>query len=215
MAETSTIPTVAASVRTELGSGPARRLRLKGQVPAELYGHNEPNLHLTVNYDEVLRLLAHGVQLVALDIGDKTERALIKDTQHNFGGDILVHVDFARVALDERVKVNVAIDFHGTPAGLAHGGVVEYTINEVEVECLPMAIPESLRVDVDRLELGEYLHVRDIAVPEGVKILADPEAIVAAVHVPKVAPVEAPVAEEVTEPEVIGEKKKEEEEEEK
>jgi len=209
-----TIPTLAASVRTDMGSRAVRRLRQKGSIPAELYGHNEPNLHLAVRADDIIRLLQHGVQLVALTVDGKTERALVKETQSDYAGDTLIHVDFSRVALDEKVKVDVTIDFHGTPAGLAHGGTVEYHLNELEIECLPMAIPESIRVDVDRLELSEFLHVRDIVAPEGVKILNDPEEIVAAVHVAKVAVEAPPVAEEVKEPEVIGEKKREEEEEE-
>jgi len=209
-----TIPTLTANVRTDMGSRAVRRLRQKGVIPAELYGHNEPNLHLAVQVDDVLRLLQHGVQLVALNIGGKTERALVKDTQQDYGGDMLIHLDFARVALDEKVKVDVAIEFHGTPAGLARGGTVEYHLNALEIECLPMAIPESIRIDVDRLELNEFLHVRDIVAPEGVKVLNDPEEIVAAVHVPKVVAEAAPVVEEVKEPEVIGEKKREEEEEE-
>ena len=195
----------------EMGSRCARRLRQKGMIPAELYGHNEPNVHLAVKLDEILRLLQHGVQLVSLAVDGKAERALVKETQHDYAGDGLMHVDFARVALDEKVKVEVALDFHGTPAGLAHGGILEYQLNEVEVECLPMAIPESIRVDVERLELNETLHVRDLAAPEGVKILADPEAIVAAVRPPKIEAAEAPAVEEITEPEVIGEKKREEE----
>jgi len=87
-------------------------------------------------------------------------------------------------------------------------------LTEVEVECLPTAIPESIRVDVDSLEVNEFLHVRDLKAPEGVKILSDPEEIVAAVHPAKVTPEAAPAAEEITEPEVIGEKKREEAEEE-
>jgi len=81
-----------------------------------------------VKLDEINRMLARGVQLVALTFDGKTERALIKDTQHNYLGDGLLHVDFARVALDEKVKVQVAIDFHGTPIGTTHGGVVEYHV---------------------------------------------------------------------------------------
>ncbi|HUW32909.1 MAG TPA: 50S ribosomal protein L25 [Planctomycetota bacterium] len=213
MAQT-TIPTLAANVRTDMGSRAVRRLRLKRLIPAELYGHSEPNMHLAVQVDDVARLLQHGVQLVALTIDGKTERALVKEAQHDYAGDYLIHVDFARVALDEKVEVEVAIDFRGTPAGLAHGGVVEYHLNELQVECLPMAIPESIRADVDRIEVNEFLHVRDIVAPEGVKILNDPEEIVVAVHAPKVAPEAAPVTEEIKEPEVIGEKKREEEEEE-
>jgi len=213
MAETTTIPTIDAGIRPEKGSQVARRLRLKGLVPAELYGHHQDNVHLSVRLDEISKLLSHGVQLVSLNFDGKSERALIKDVQHNYLGDGLMHVDFARVALDEKVKVNVAIDFHGTPVGLAHGGVVEYHITEMEVECLPMAIPESIRVNVDNLDINQFIHARDIVVPEGVKVLEDPEAIIAAVHVAKAAPTEVLGAEVVSEPEVIGEKKKEEEEE--
>lgn len=209
-----TIPTLTATLRSETGSRPARRSRNTGMTPAVLYGHKQDNLNLSVTSEEVLRLLAHNTQLVELSLDGKPERALIKDVQYNYAGDVLLHVDFARVALDEKVTVTVALSFHGTPIGTTHGGVVEYHVTEVEIECLPMAIPESIRVDVDGLELNATLHARDIVLPEGVKLLEDPEEIIVGVHVAKLAEAPAPAeGEEVAEPEVIGEKKHEEEEE--
>jgi large subunit ribosomal protein L25 len=213
MAQT-TIPIVTGEIRTERGSRSARRLRGKGRLPAVLYGHKQENLALTVDHDEIDRLLRHGTHVVELHVGDTVEQALIKDIQHDFGGYGLFHIDFARVAMDETVTVTVALDFHGTPEGSTHGGVVEYHQTDVEVECLPANIPEALRVDIGHLQIGETMHARDLTTPEGVRIVANPEELIVGVPAPRAAAVvaaEEVAAEEAAEPEVIGEKKEEEE----
>jgi len=211
------IPSLNAEVRKETGSRAARRIRRSGRIPAILYGHKQENVPLTVDHDEVERLLRHGAHLVELVIDGKTERALLKEVQHDFVGDGLHHVDFSRVAMDETVEVEVSLDFHGTPEGVTHGGVVEYHETTVTVECLPADIPESIRVDVAHLQVGEVMHASDLVLPPGVKLAGNPEEMVVGVLAPRAAAeaVEAAEAEEeAAEPEVIGEKKQEKEKEE-
>ena len=209
------IPAVNAELRTEMGSRAARRVRAGGRIPAILYGHKQENLALAVNHDEVERLLTHGAHLVDLVLDGKSERALLKDVQHDFLGDGLYHIDFARVAMDEVVRVAVALDFHGTPEGVTHGGVADYHSTTIEVECLPADIPESIRVDVQHLQIGGLLHASDLIMPGGVKMAANPEEILVGVLAPRAAAEEVAPAEgeEAAEPELIGEKKEEEEEE--
>ena len=210
------IPTLKAGVRTERGSSASRRIRNTGALPAVLYGHKEESIALTVDHHQVETMLRHGTHVVELDIDGKAEQALIKDIQHDHAGDGLLHIDFERISMDERVTVPVALDFHGTPAGTMHGGVVEHHLTEISVECLPMDIPEVIRVDIAHLEIGDSIHARDIVVPEGVKVTRDPEDMVAVVAVPRGVPEEEAEEEAeaaaIGEPEVIGEKKEEEEE---
>jgi len=211
-----TIPSFEATVRTESGSKASKRLRKQGLLPAVLYGHKQENVSLSVRHDEVMHELAQGVHIVELNIDGRKERALIKSVQHEVLGNGIEHVDFSRVALDEKVHVPVSLDFHGEPAGAVHGGVVEYHLTEVEVEALPMDIPETLRVEIAHLEVGDMLHASDLIVPDGVKLLIDPDEIIVGVHTRRVAAVEEVEVEgeEIAEPEVIGEKKEEETEEE-
>ena len=213
MAQTA-IPTVKAQLRAEKGSRASRRIRREGRLPAVLYGHKEENIALTVEHEEIETLLKRGAHLVELSIDGNVEQALFKDIQHNAAGYGLLHVDFERVALDEEVTTTVALDFHGTPAGSTHGGVPEYHVTEIEIECLPMNIPDVIRVDIAHLELGDALHARDIVLPEGVRITKDPEDQIVSVLLPRAAPAgeaeeEIEEAEAITQPELIGEKKEE------
>jgi large subunit ribosomal protein L25 len=208
------IPTLKADVRGEKGSSASRRIRNKGSLPAVLYGHKEESIALTVDHREVETMLKHGTLLVELDIDGKAEQALIKAIQHDHAGYGMLHVDFERVSMDELVTVTVALDFHGTPAGATHGGIVEYQLTEITVECLPMDIPEVIRVDIAHLEIGDSIHARDVVPPEGVKVARDPEDMVVAVAAPRGVEEEAEEEAEkagITEPEVIGAKKEQEE----
>ncbi|MHC4592923.1 MAG: 50S ribosomal protein L25 [Planctomycetota bacterium] len=131
----------------------------------------------------------------------------MRDLQYDPLGDHVIHVDLARISLSETVTVSVPIETHGEAAGVAEGGVLDLQLHELEVECLPTAIPEKLRVEVAELGIGEHLRVGDIQLPEGVTPAADVEAVVVAVTPP--VEIEEEEAEElaeeaITEPEVIG-----------
>jgi large subunit ribosomal protein L25 len=200
--------------RQPKGSGEARRLRRKGLVPAVIYGHKEATLSLSLPQAELVHAIRHGVRVVDLRAGGKEEKALIKEVQWDHLGKELLHVDFARVSVDERITVSVPIELRGTAPGVNAGGSLDQPIHELSIECLAISIPESIRVNIHELQIGGTIHVRDIVLPPGVKAMTDPDAIVVHVKEPMAAPEAAPVVEgvEQAEPEVIGRPKAEEEE---
>lgn len=179
------IPTLAVESRKSAGSRAAARLRLKGKLPAIIYGHGEAPAPITLNYREVERTLKHGAHIVNLSLGGNVQPCQFKDAQYDHLGMNIVHVDLMRIDLTQRVTLNVPIDFRGTPKGVAEGGVFRHDLTDLEIECLVAAIPESIRVDVSGLALNQILHVREIALPEGVTHVLDGDKIVAAVRLPQ------------------------------
>jgi large subunit ribosomal protein L25 len=133
----------------------------------------------------------------------------------HLGKDVL-HVDFTRVSADERIHVNVAIEIRGVAPGLSHGGVLDQPIHTLSIECPAISVPDSIRVNVNELQLDQAIYVRDLTVPPDVKVLTDADAIV--VHVvakqeePVAAAAAAPTEAASAEPEIIGRKVAEEEE---
>jgi large subunit ribosomal protein L25 len=205
------IPTLKAETRKAAGSRAANRLRRDGKLPGIIYGHKIDPLPVILTAHDVALLLGHGKHLVNLDLGGQTQACLFKDAQYDHLGITLVHVDLARVDLNERVKVHVTIELRGTPKGVAEGGVLTSVVKDLEVECLVTNIPEVVRVDVSHLAMDQVLYVKDLKREEGVTILTDAEAVVAMVRKPQaeeVAPVEvaaeaAEGAAAAAEPEVI------------
>ena len=140
--------------------------------------------------------------------------ALIKDYQVDPISGALLHVDLMEVAMNEKVKIQVAIQITGTAVGVKEGGIFQYGQRQVDVECLPTQIPDSLSIDITTLKMNESLHVRDIKAPEGVKILTDPDATIASIQPPiSDAKLEAMLATapaaEAGEPELVKKLKKE------
>lgn len=197
-----------AQPRQPHGSQAARRLRRQGLIPAIIYGHKEANVAVSLPAADVERALRHGVHVVDLKAGDKSETALIKAAQWDHLGQHLIHVDFARVSADERVTVTVPLELRGTAPGVTHGGLLDQPLHSLAVECPVLNVPESIRVPVGELEVGQAIHVKDLVLPPNVTTKADPDAIV--VHVvakaAEPAAAAAPVAEVpgAAEPEVIG-----------
>lgn len=195
------------------GSGKivARKLRRQGKLPGVLYGHKEETLSLTLPREDVERAIRHGSRLVDLSAGGKVEKALVREVQWDHLGRELLHVDFYRVSADERVVVTVPIELRGTAPGIAAGGVLDQPMHRLSIECLAVAMPESIRVNVGELQLGQAIHVKELTLPAGVKAMAEPDAVV--VHVTQKAE-EAAAGEAATaaEPEVIGRQKAEEDE---
>ncbi len=195
-----------AKPRADHGSRAARRMRAKGQLPAVIYGHKEETIPVTVPMDEFQKALRHGARLVDLVTNGKAQKTLIREVQWDYLGQDIVHVDFARVSADERIKVDVRLEIKGTAPGSTGGGVLEQPMHALHIECLAMSVPESIRVNVGHLQVGQAIHVKELELPEGVKALVDPEAVVVHVMAPRVeaAPeAAAPVATEQAEPEVI------------
>ena len=214
--------TVEGTVREERGKGPARRTRATGMVPAILYGGKEDAVSLSVNAKQVAKILrsetGHNTIFSVHVAGGNEEQAMVKDWQVDPVSGSLLHVDLLRVAMDVRMRVKVPVHTFGEPQGVKlQGGIFEMVTREVEVECLPGDIPEEFKMDVSELLIGKQLRAADLPVdPKKVKLLTDPQRVLAHVVTLKKeeepAP-EAAVAAETApaEPEVIKKGKKEEE----
>jgi large subunit ribosomal protein L25 len=196
---------VTAKSRSELGSRANRRLRESGVLPGVIYGHKEAIVPVSLPRKEVVDHLNHGAHLFDLALDGKSEKVLVKEVQFDHLGIEVIHVDFARVSLDEKVKVNVPVELKGTPKGEADGGVLQQIINSLEVECLVTEIPEVIRHLVSDMALNDVVHIRDLKLPEGVRVLQDGDLIVATVKEILEVVVAAP-EEGAAEPEVIGRK---------
>ena len=197
---------VTARTRGELGSRANKKLRDAGLLPGVVYGHKEAVVPVTLPRKEVVTHLNHGAHLFDLNLDGKSEKVLVKEVQYDHLGTEVIHVDFARVSLDEKVKVTVPLELKGTPKGAADGGVLQQIIARIEVECLVTEIPEIVRHNVAEMALNDVLHLNQLKLPAGVRLLQDGELIVATVR-EILEVVETPVAEgEAAEPEVIGRK---------
>ena len=213
-----TTATISARTREETGKGAARSSRREGRIPGVLYGHGEESVSLSVDANE-LQKLVHSISIentiVDLDIGKGDPyKVLIREVQRHPFRDEFIHIDFFHVAMDEKIQVEIPIVLIGTPTGVKNkGGVMDHQLRELEVFCLPGNIPEKVEIDVSDLDIGDSIHVSDIQLPD-VEVLTDLDRAVVAVLAPTVIEVEEAAAEEaILEPEVIGRGKEEEEEE--
>ena len=209
-------PTVEARPRDKVGSTYARRLRKAGRLPAIIYGHKKTPVAISVDEDEMLFQLRHGTHVLSIDVeGAKPETCLVKDLQFGYLGDNVIHVDFARVDLEEEVNVHVHLDFLGEPHAAARGGaILNYDLTGLEVVCRVNEIPEDIKVDMTVMGEGLMLTVADIELPPGIRTNLAPDTPVAHVSFVKreeevAVGEEAEVPVEGAEPEVISEAKAE------
>jgi len=207
--------------RDGVGKGPARRLRRNGLVPATLYGGASP-VNIAVPPKDILRLIhghAGSTQLFRATFEGATDgkMAIIRDMQFDPVSEDLIHVDLQEVAMDRAIQVSVAIHHVGEAVGVKETqGILEMVLRDVRVSCLPGNIPEHLEADVTSLAIGDVLTVKDLKVPEGVRVLNDPNQAVVTVAPPAAEEVVAPTAAApteaaVAEPEVLTERKPKEE----
>ena len=208
----SEIATLTAQPRTGTGTRAARKLRKQGLIPAVVYGHGEPVAHITVPADELARALVKlHARTFNLTVDGKADTVLLKDLQWDHLGMEMVHADFERHSLTERVRVTVPVELRNMPRATG-GGVVDQPLHQLHVECALGNIPEAIRVDLSNLALGQPIHVRELTLPEGVAVLEAPEAVVVQLKLPGAEP--APAEAGAAEPEVLREKKPKEGEEE-
>jgi large subunit ribosomal protein L25 len=214
MAEAVTLKT---EPRKGKGSRDAVRQRKTGRIPAIVYGHKETPASVTVSRDELASALRHHARTVQLQVDGKSETVLIQQVQHDHLGSTILHVDFRRVSADERVRTMVEIELRGNaPGAIGGGGVLDQPLHKIHIECPALAIPDSIRVKIDSLLLGQAIHVKELELPPGVKALDDPDLVVVQVKTQQVVVVEPVAGAEpgVNEPEVITKKKEKPEEEE-
>jgi large subunit ribosomal protein L25 len=210
-----------AQKRKETGKGVARHLRRSEMLPAILYskGNSTP---IKIQKREVTRLMKTGGgehSLITLELSDdkgakKDHWTLVKDYQADPVKKELLHVDFIEISLKKKIKTVVPVILTNEPVGVKNGGILQQQLRDIEIECLPTQIPDGIEVDASPVEIGQTLHISDLAPAEGVKILTDSHEAILSVSAPKVeeAVPEAPPEEEAAEPEVIKAKGKEEEE---
>jgi len=181
--------TLNAEARSATGKGIARGLRRSGSIPAVMYKDGKAE-SLTLNHKEMINFInkTRGEKvLITMDFGGSQKLALMKEYQVDPVDNTLIHADFMEIAMDVAVRVPIKIKLMGEPIGVKRDkGILERQIREVEVEALPNNIPGHLEVSVKELGAGDAIHVRDIPVPEGVKILTDMSDPVASVTLPKV-----------------------------
>ena len=210
---------LSASRRETLGKGGARKARAAGQIPAVLYGHGETPIAVAVqarDFEVALRTHKGGNPIVNLAVSGGEFTALIRDVQYDPVSHHILHLDFQHISLTETIEVKVAVHLNGLPLGVKDGGgILETILRELDVRCLPTAIPSAIQVDVSHLNIGDSVHVRDVTA-EGITILNDIDETIATVVPPTVMeekPAEEVVAAAVsTEPEVITKGKKDDEE---
>jgi len=186
--------------RETAGDGSARTLRRTGQIPAIYYGRGEATQCVQVSAREFVRKLGRlrGTQLIrcesaSVDLNGKT--VILKEVQvHPSTSDVL-HVDFYAIDLGRRLRVQVPLQFEGKPIGVTGGGVLQPIQREITVECLPDAIPASVKIDVSNLGIHEAIHIEAIALPEGVQAIFESNFAVVTVLPPTVEV--APAAAEV------------------
>lgn len=204
--------------REVTGKEVAKKLRRDGKIPAVVYGgHREP-VAITVDRKSVSELIQkseHGMRsvfLLKMADSDQQRHAMIKDLTINPISRKMTHIDFVRVVMDELVRTTVPVRIVGTAIGVKEGGLLDFQVRDLHVECLPNVIPDSIDVDVTALAHHDYVRVKDLKLPEGVKVLDDPERVVVGVTHAKVEAVEVVAAEPaVAEPEVVKKGKPDEE----
>jgi large subunit ribosomal protein L25 len=205
-------------VRQEVGTRKVKGVRRESLVPGIVYGgKKQPTLiKMDRKAYERIRRTHHGEVVFHLNVMEGEKHladfpALVMEEQHDPVDSHLVHIDFKRISLTEKIHVKVAVIAKGDPVGVKKdGGSLSHLIWELDIICLPTNIPEKIEVEVSQMKIGDNIYVRDLTLPEGVTTKVDLESIVLTV-VPPMKEVEAaPVTEAPTEPEVLREKKPEE-----
>jgi large subunit ribosomal protein L25 len=203
-----------AEQRTEVGRSAARKLKARGVIPAIVYGGKEKAQALQVSARDVNVMLSHASGeniLVELEIaGEKAPRvALVQEIQHSPLGGTVLHIDFHAVSMDQKIHAEVPLEAIGIANGVKNfGGLLEQSLRNLAVECLPRDLPDKITVDVSNLNIGDAIHVRDIPMPNGVtpKVQVDLTAFSVVAPAVEEAPVAAVEGEQAG-PEVITEKK--------
>ncbi len=197
------------SKREALGTSNTRRLRKAGQIPANLYGHGQECVNLSIPAVEVESAIRHGTKVIDI-VGAATDSVLINEVQWDPFGSEILHVDLTRVSADESVAVTLVVELRGEAPGMKQGGVVDHQLHEIEIECPAGKIPDGLSVSINQLELGDSITAADIEIPPSAKLITPDDQII----VQCIEPTEDLDEEEGAdslEPEIIGRKAEDEE----
>lgn len=194
------LPAVA---RQDKGKGASRRLRrVADQVPAIIYGGNKDPMSIAIPHNLVLQVEEYEhfyTQILTLDVDGKKEQVILKDMQRHPYKPKVTHLDFQRVDAKSKLHLSIPLHYTNEEVAVKLGGHVEHYASEVEVTCLPADLPEFIEVDMSKVELGQTLHLSDIAVPKGVTLSAlvqgdDHDHAIVAIKANKVASDDADIA---------------------
>ncbi|MGZ5050630.1 MAG: 50S ribosomal protein L25/general stress protein Ctc [Methylobacter sp.] len=166
-----------AESRGQSGKSAARRVRRAGSVPAVIYGGQAEPQMLVLDHNEVIKHLGHEAvysHILDINVDGKKEKAVLKAVQRHPAKFQILHLDFLRVDMSEILKVHVPLHFvnEASSVGGKKGGIVTHSMVDVEVTCLPSALPDFIEVDLSRLDVGESIHLSDLVLPAGVEIVA-------------------------------------------
>jgi large subunit ribosomal protein L25 len=206
---------LAVAKRSVRGSTACRRLRRAGKIPGVVYGHQIDPLAIEIAWDSLAPVLKAGSRVVDLDVEGDVEKAMFRDIQWDTFGSEVNHIDFLRIDPNDRVEVEVPIVLKGTAPGVLGGGVLDFHLHSVTIECLAIAIPDNIPVKIGELQLEQAIHVRELELPPNTVVKNDPETVVVQVkHIVEVVEPTGEAAAEPgpTEPEIVGRKVKEAEE---
>ncbi|MBN8643712.1 MAG: 50S ribosomal protein L25 [Planctomycetes bacterium] len=203
---------LAVESRSKIGSRYAKRERAAGRLPAVMYGHGQPPSHVTVSAHEAIRYIEGGERVFTVQQkGQKDETVILKDLQFDYLGTNIVHLDLARVSLDEKIESKVPVKLVGESIGLKKAGaILLHPTPLVTLRCTVLALPDHVDVDISQLDVDHAVSAAEIKLPAGVELASDPHDIVAAIQITKeeVATAEATAVDGApAQPEVITAKK--------
>lgn len=191
--------------RTDYGRKAAKGYRADGLLPANIYGLGKDNLTVTVDRKKFSQIFMAGHRIFTLEVGEAKEQGVVKEVQYDALGSELLHVDFTRIDIHQKITLEVAIEVIGTVAN----GVLDVPMKEIKVNGLPAGFPSSISINVLEMKIDDVLRVSDLEAPEGCTFAEEPEALVAQVSaiIEEEEEVSAEEGEEgvgADEPEVIG-----------
>ena len=181
-----------AQVRKKTGKGPARTLRREGRFPAVLYGQKTESIMLSIDireFEKIVKKANIGSLLLNLQIQNGktlTRPAMIKELQTNPVTGAYIHVDFYEIDMQRKIRVSVPVVARGKCAGVENGGLLQIVRRELELFCLPTAIPRAIEVDISDLEIGDAIHIEEITLPADVELSEEADITVITVLAPKV-----------------------------
>ncbi len=207
---------VQVELRQKTGKGAARSLRRKGKIPAVVYGKTIDPQPLTVDLEGIQNKLnsnaIFNLKIIDKDENQREEIAMVKDYQKDVIKGKIIHVDFQKISMDEKISIEVPIKLIGDAKGVQEGGVLQQLMREVAIEVLPENIPDELELDISELDVGDSLQVGDLDVGEDIDLVDSPEEVIVTVVTPsEEIEEEEEIEDEFIEPEVIGEEDEEEE----
>ena len=164
--------------RSQQGSRYCRKLRTQGIVPGNVYGHNEAPEAVTAPLGKVVELLKSGARVIDVKYNDKVSKALLREVQWDSMGDTLQHFNLMRVDPNEKIHVDVHVELKGTAPGVFGGGVLDHVLRTVQLECSVSAIPEAVVVKIGNMEIGHVVHVSELEIPAGTRVLNHGELVV-------------------------------------